>query len=145
MNSSFRLGGCAYDVESTCFERRPHQVGMTARPSISTRAGSFRAVKTTSDISACSSIVLVFHFEQPCSSRMRSARINVIESEIGRLGASGVIFVAMSNAEAYSARYRIGMADTPNCARSWGRRSNNSPYVRHRGSTQRNREQAAML
>ena len=38
---------------------------LTAGLSISARAGSLRAVKTVSDIGKRSSVVLVFHFEQP--------------------------------------------------------------------------------
>lgn len=51
-----QFGGRAYDVESTRFGRRPHQIGMMAGFSLSARAGSLRAIKTVSDIGERSSV-----------------------------------------------------------------------------------------
>ena len=56
-----QFGGRAYDVESTRFGRRPHQIGMTAGLSLSARAGSLRAIKTASDIGERSSVARTVH------------------------------------------------------------------------------------
>ncbi len=56
-----QFGGRAYDVESTRFGRRPHQIGMTAGFSLSARAGSLRAIKTVSDIGERSSVARTVH------------------------------------------------------------------------------------